>query len=36
MKEIQHRLSEQDDVLDEMSKVVRSIQDTLETLGKDA
>ena len=36
MAEIQHRLSEQDSILDELSKVVKSIQDTLEVLGKDA
>lgn len=36
MKEVQHRLSEQDSIIDELSKVVKSIQDTLEVLGKDA
>ena len=36
MGEVQHRLSEQDSIIDELSKVVRSIQDTLEVLGKDA
>lgn len=36
MKAIQHRLSEQDSILDELSKVVMSIHDTLEVLGKDA
>lgn len=36
MKAIQHRLSEQDSILDELSKVVRSIQETLDVVGKDA
>lgn len=36
MKVVQHRLSEQDSILDELSKVVMSIQDTLEVLGTDA
>lgn len=35
-KEVQHRLSEQDDVLDGLSNIVRTIQDTLKVLGKDA
>lgn len=36
MKEVQHRLTEQDAIIDELSKVVRSIQDTLEVIGRDA
>ena len=35
MKEMQHRLSEQDDVIDSVSNIVRTIQDTLKVLGKD-
>jgi hypothetical protein len=33
-KEIQHRLSQQDDKLDILSNVVKTIQDTLAVLGK--
>jgi hypothetical protein len=33
-KEVQHRLSQQDDKLDIVSNVVRTLQDTLAVLGK--
>jgi len=35
MKEMNHRLSHQDDILDNLSNVVKTIQDTLKVLGKD-
>jgi len=35
IKEMNHRLSHQDDILDNLSNVVKTIQDTLKVLGKD-
>lgn len=34
-KEMNHRMSAQDDILDNLSNVVKTIQDTLKVLGKD-